>query len=221
MNRINKPVISDIQLKLDDEAELYPSPIKDLYEDEPIVIYGKSDDLKNKLTIEGKTGRGKYKETFKIKKRKLKEHASIPVLWARKKIESLMNDYRLRYSRNNQTKQDLKNQIIEVSKKYNVLSKFTSFIAIENIISNNTGELLSGNVPVELPKNWQTRQAPQFDKQQNTKFAHANVPNKYTRTSLPQTGTDNPLYLLWGSILVLSSMILALLKRVLYVKKDV
>ena len=221
MDRINKPIISDIQLKLDDEAELYPTPIKDLYENEPIVIYGKSDDLKNKLTIEGKTGRGKYKETFRIKKRKLKKHASIPILWARKKIESLMNDYRLKYSRNNQTKEDLKNRVIEVSKKYNVLSKFTSFIAIENIVSNNTGELLSGNVPIELPKNWQTRQAPQFDKNQNTKFAHANLPSKYSRGSLPQTGTDNPLYLLWGSILVLSSMILALLKRVIYVKKDV
>ena len=56
---------------------------------------------KNKITLTGKTSRGKYKKTFKIKKRKIKEHASIPTLCARKKIESLMNHYRLKSNKVN------------------------------------------------------------------------------------------------------------------------
>ena len=207
IDKINNPIISDIKIKLDDSADLYPNPINDLYHNEPILVFGKSDDLKNKITIEGTTSRGKYKETFRIKKRKLKEHKSVPILWARKKIESLMDDYRLKYSKTSQEKEDLKNEIIQISKKYNVLSKFTSFIAIEDVISNNTGELLSGNVPVELPKNWEYKKAPQYDKNQSNSFKYTS--NKsINRPSMPSTATDNPKYLVWGTILLLSSLIL-------------
>jgi len=215
IDKINSPIVSDIKIKLDNNADLYPNPINDLYHNEPILVFGKSDDLKNKITIEGKTSRGEYKETFRIKKRKLKEHTSIPVLWARKKIESLMDDYRLQYSKTSQKKDDLKKQIIQISKKYNVLSKFTSFIAIEDIISNNTGELLSGDVPIELPKNWEYKKAPQYDKNQPNSFKYASNKqqiNQYN-ASMPSTATHNPTYLLWGSILLLSSITLLIIRQ--------
>ena len=188
-----------------------------MYHSEPILVFGKSDDLKNKITIEGKTSRGKYKETFRIKKRKLKEHASVPILWARKKIEALMDDYRLQYSKTTQKKEDLKNQIIQISKKYNVLSKFTSFIAIEDIISNNTGELLSGDVPIELPKNWEYNKVDKYDKNTSNSFKHAankQAPKHYNNTPrMPSTATNNPAYLLWGIILLLSSMIFLIVRQ--------
>lgn len=219
-NKINSPIISDIQIKLDNTADAYPNPISDLYHKEPIVIFGKSDNLKNKITLTGKTSKGNYKKTFKIKKRKIKEHASIPTLWARKKIESLMNHYRLKSNKVNKTKDDLKNEIIEISKKYNVLSKFTSFIAVEDIITNNTGELLSGNVPLELPKNWEYRQAPQYDKNQQNTFKYANATNKYS-PSMPSTATNNPTYLLLGSLLFLCAMLLSRIRKTLNEKHSV
>ena len=216
IDKINNPIISDIKIKLDDNADLYPNPINDLYHNEPILVFGKSNDLKNKITIEGRTSRGKYKETFRIKKRKLKENASVPILWARKKIEYLMNDYRLQYNKSSQKKDDLKNQIIEISKKYNILSKFTSFIAIEDIISNNTGELLSGSVPIELPKNWEYKKVPQFDKNQANSFKYTSnnqQTKQYNRPVMPSTASNNPIFILFGSILLLSSLILLFLER--------
>ena len=83
LNKINQPVLSDIKITLDKNADYYPNPIKDLYLNEPLVIFGKSDKINNKIKIEATTSRGKYKKTIKIKKRKIKEHKSIPVLWER------------------------------------------------------------------------------------------------------------------------------------------
>ena len=219
-SKINSPIISDIQIKLDNTADVYPNPISDLYHKQPIIIFGKSDDLKNKITLTGKTSRGKYKKTFKIKKRKIKEHASIPTLWARKKIESLMNQYTLKSSKANKTKDDLKNEIIEISKKYNVLSKFTSFIAVEDIITNNTGKLLSGNVPLELPKNWEYKQAPQYDKNQSNSFKYASV-KKMSRPSMPSTATNNPTYLLLGSLVFLSAILLSRIRKIFNEKSSI
>ena len=53
-----------------------------------------------------------------------------------------MTQYRLNGTRTSLIKSDLKKEIVEVSKKYNVLSKFTSFIAVENVITNYSGELI-------------------------------------------------------------------------------
>ena len=107
-----------------------------------------------------------------------------------------------------------------LSLKYNVLSKFTSFIAVEDIITNNTGELLSGNVPLELPKNWEYRQAPQYDKNQQNTFKYANATNKYS-PSMPSTATNNPTYLLLGSLLFLCAMLLSRIRKTLNEKHSV
>lgn len=212
LNKINKPILSDIKITLDKHADYYPNPIKDLYHNEPLVIFGKSDKINNKIKIEAETARGSYKKTIKIKKRRIKEHKSIPILWARKKIDFLMNQYRLNGTNTSDNKKDIKNQIVSISKKYNVLSKFTSFIAIENIISNYTGELFSTNVPSELPKNFEIKQIPKSDKKNNYKLASANISKKhsprYINNRLPQTSTNNPLYLFVGSSLLLLSLIL-------------
>ena len=217
LNKINKPILSDIKITLDKDADYYPNPIKDLYHNEPLVVFGKSDKINNKIKIEAETARGKYKKTIKIKKRKIKEHKSIPILWGRKKIDFLMNQYRLNGSSSSQTKDDLRNEIVSISKKYNVLSKFTSFIAIENIISNYSGDLFSTNVPSELPKNFEIKQIPSFDKKNNYKLASANINNKYTPkyapNRLPKTSTNNPLYILIGFTMLLIGGILILINR--------
>ena len=217
LNKINNPILSDIKITLDKDADYYPNPIKDLYHNEPLIVFGKSDKINNKIKIEAQTARGKYKKTIKIKKRKIKEHKSIPVLWGRKKIDFLMNQYRLNGATSSKTKDDLKKEIVSISKKYNVLSKFTSFIAIENIISNYSGELFSTNVPSEIPKNFQTNKIPSNDKKNSYKLASANVNtninNKYIPNRLPQTATDNPLYILIGTAMLLLGGILHLINR--------
>ena len=63
-----------------------------------------------------------------------------------------MDVYRL--TKDNNKKEEIKKDVIQISEDYNILSKFTSFIAIESEISNNEGYLLSTNVASQLPKNW-------------------------------------------------------------------
>jgi len=217
LSKINKPILSDIKITLDKNADYYPNPVKDLYHNEPLIIFGKSDEINNKIKIEAQTNRGDYKKTIKIKKRKIKEHKSIPILWGRKKIDFLMNQYRLKTANSSQTKEGIKNEIISISKKYNILSKFTSFVAIENIISNYSGDLFSTNIASELPKNFEIKQFPKFDKKDNYKLASTNIKNnykpKYIPNRLPQTSTNNPLYLLIGAIMLFSAATMVLIKK--------
>jgi hypothetical protein len=51
----------------------------------------------------------------------------------------------------------LKQAIIDVSIKHQLMSKFTSRVAVEEIIRENPhGELITTKVPTNLPKGWTT-----------------------------------------------------------------
>ena len=87
----------------------------------------------------------------------------------------------------------MKGKIIKISQDYNIISKFTSFIAIESEIVNKRDYLLSTNIAAKHPKNWKKRKS--------------NKPEIFNQNhiNMPQTSTKNPLLLLLGLILMITA----------------
>jgi len=190
-NKIENPVLSNIEINFDKNNEFYPNPIKDLYLNEPLMIFCKSDSPLNEINFKGETSNGDFVKTFNLNNIKVKKNPAIPFLWARKKISSLMNYYRLSSDKNE--KDTLKGKIIKISQDYNIISKFTSFIAIESEIVNKRDYLLSTNIAAKHPKNWKKRKS--------------NKPEIFNQNhiNMPQTSTKNPLLLLLGLILMITA----------------
>lgn len=135
---IRNPVLTDISLEFlgFDAIELQPKLIPDLYAQKPLLISGKwRGNATGKIRISGKTGVGSWsKELDLADATVLNNSESLKYVWARRKLSAL-NDY---YSLFRGGDEDTKATIIETSLQYNLLSKFTSFLAIDEVVRTYT-----------------------------------------------------------------------------------
>ncbi len=144
---ISSPVLT--QIKMDAPAfEIYdvePFSIPDVFAERPVIIYGKyRGEAKGRITLKGYSGNKRWKASIDVSEAKPDEkNAALRYLWARKRIQ-LLDDYgRLGSSA-------VREETTELGLKYNLLTNYTSFIAIEETRTNE-GEIVIVNQPLPLP----------------------------------------------------------------------
>ena len=147
---ISKPLLTQIQIKVEgfDAYDVTPSSIPDVFASRPILVFGKyKGHAKGKLTITGNDGNGRFNQVFNISDATLsKSNEALRYLWARKKIERL-DDYRTLFG------EDTKREVIELGLEYNLLTQYTSFVAVDNEIVNKKGKLNPVKQPLPMPMN--------------------------------------------------------------------
>ena len=67
-NKIENPVLSNININFDKYSDYYPRPIKDLYFNEPLMIFCKANSSFNEIIFEGQTSNGKFNKRFDLNK---------------------------------------------------------------------------------------------------------------------------------------------------------
>jgi len=81
--------------------------------------------------------------------------SSIAQLWAKERITDLEDRYRVELS----SQERLKREIISLSTRFNILTRFTAFIAVDHSeIVNRQGYQRHVVQPVEMPADWQATQ---------------------------------------------------------------
>jgi Ca-activated chloride channel family protein len=183
LSKIEKPALMDLVLDISDEAEILPDPIPDLFAGQPLIVFGRTKGLsRNRATLIGKASDGYFQLDMPLDLDTAREQPAIPTLWARSKIANLMDEFRLG---NKQVKQDIINLAVE----HRLLTKFTSFVAVEHKIVNLGGKQSRSVVPTELPEGWE------FDKV----FGEMKPMKPVV---LPQTASNVPHTVLIGFILL-------------------
>ena len=212
-DKIEAPVLTNIQLSLDGKSEIYPNPIPDLFMDEPLVVFGKVDNVKNlSATFSGKNNYGHFKIDIPISFTNSEKHPSISGIWARKKIASYMDDWHL--SKDQQVKQ----KVIDIALAHNLVSKFTSFVAVEHKIVNPTGNAIPVPIKVNLPEGWNYDKVFGAPREIMKNQAPIDIMKK-NQFILPKTGTNMPNYLIYGLILILFSTWVLINPQIKYAKK--
>jgi Ca-activated chloride channel family protein len=146
---IERPVLTNIRLRFDgfDVYDLEPVSIGDVFAQRPILVYGKyKGEAKGQVTIEGLSGNKPYKQTLALNQATQTKGQGLRYLWARKRIE-ILNDYV------NIGSDDGK--IAEITKlglDYNLLTNYTSFVAIDDLVRNKSGEYTTVQQPLGLPE---------------------------------------------------------------------
>lgn len=148
---IQTPVMTNIRVTFDG-LQVYdaaPMTFPTLYAERPLLIYGKyKGPATGKLTISGQTGEGKFSKTTDMGTiHSMKENEVLRYLWARNRI-LLLDDYSRVPGSNFE---EIKKEVITLGLKYNLLTAFTSFIAIDSEVRNNTGKYTSIKQPLPLP----------------------------------------------------------------------
>jgi Ca-activated chloride channel homolog len=158
--QLEKPLLRDIKIELPDniQAEYYPEKIPDLYAGQPVLIAMKLSAVPNRINITGK-GKSEWSTSFKtnqIKSNTVNNHSGLASLWARAKIESLTD--RIQRESNSAS---LKDEIINIAITHQLVSQFTSFVAVEKkVIRAENTELKQDVVENLMPKGSATAQFP-------------------------------------------------------------
>lgn len=155
---IEKPVLTNISIDFGelDAYDYEPSSIPDVFAQRTIMVYGKyKGNANGTIKVKGITGNTHYTKHFNLKKAKKDNNAALRYLWARNKIKYL-DDYSHYYTqghnyRNNEN-EDIKKEVTQLGLKYNLLTQYTSFIAIDSIIRNTHNESVTIKQPLPLPK---------------------------------------------------------------------
>ena len=128
-NKISEPVLSN--LKLDTGSvkvkEVYPRSLPDLFRGSQLLVMGRYEgkgktDIKLKGEIKGKKHTLVNKANFP---KKNSANDFIPRLWAQRKMGYLLDEIR-----SHGEDDELKDEIIRLSKKYGIITPYTSFLVL-------------------------------------------------------------------------------------------
>jgi Ca-activated chloride channel family protein len=148
---INNPVLTNIQVSWEgtgNAPEFYPQKIRDLFANQPLVVFGrKGDRTSGKLKISGIVAGGQpYETTLDVNFDEVRGNGAIAQLWGRARIKALMNQM---YGHETP---EVVEAVTDTALNYRLMSKYTSFVAVTEEIRVDNKDGKKVNVPVETPE---------------------------------------------------------------------
>ena len=133
-NGISTPLLTNIDLSFEGLStyDLYPSPLPDLFAGSQVILLGRyKEGGKADIFLTGEVNGAT--QTFSFLDQVFDEHspsevqqASIPRLWATRKVGYLLNQIRLKGAN-----QELIDQIVHLSIRYGIVTPYTSYLVTE------------------------------------------------------------------------------------------
>ena len=155
LESLENPVLTDVKLSFEgvEVADLYPERPPDLFLRQPLLIFGRiSQGHKGKLRITARSGSDPYETTIAFDASKASFHPGITTLWARRRVEEFMDHWR-RSDEN--AKAEVRATLVAHAIRYRLVTRFTSLVAVEEVVANPTGQSNTVPVPTQLPAGWQ------------------------------------------------------------------
>ena len=147
---VQSPVLTQIQWEADgfEVYDVEPLSIPDVLAERPILLFGKWQGTPTgQISVRGASGIGEYRQTFAVSDAKMDDtHAALRYLWARKRIE-LLGDYN-KLSANDARVKEMTN----LGLAYNLLTEYTSFVAVDEVVRRTTDNLRTVKQPLPLPQ---------------------------------------------------------------------
>ncbi len=146
---VKTPVLTDVKVGYEgfDAYDVEPKAFPDVLAERPIVIQGKyRGDAKGFVNLSGLTGKGGFAQRFDVSQVKSRpEQRALSFLWARSRVATL-GDFGFA-----EPTALAKNEITALGLKYNLLTDYTSFVAVARKVVNPGGSATNVNQPLPLP----------------------------------------------------------------------
>lgn len=129
-DKISHPVLTDLVIDYGamEIEDVYPKKLADLFKGSQLTVFGRyTTERKVDISLEGKVKDREKKYTYRADfSSEDNTHDFLPHFWATRKIGYLMDEIRL-HGEN----RELKDEIVRLSKKYGVMSPYTSYLVQE------------------------------------------------------------------------------------------
>jgi Ca-activated chloride channel homolog len=133
-------------------ADVYPQRMPDLFSAKPLILSGRFTSSANgTIRLKGKLAGSDFVRDIPVSfPETMASHDVLSSLWARRRIEDLMSqDYA--GAQSGRMKPDLKQTITQVGLEYRLMTQFTSFVAVEEMVVTDGNQPRRIDVPVEVP----------------------------------------------------------------------
>jgi Ca-activated chloride channel family protein len=147
---IQSPMLTQVKVKFQDFStyDIEPPSIPDVLAERPVIIFGKwRGQPRGKITLNGISGNGPYREVIDVGAVKpMESNSALRYLWARHRI-ALLSDYNKLRSNDKRVK-----EVTDLGLTYNLLTAYTSFVAVDTEVRNQSGQVSTVKQPLPLPQ---------------------------------------------------------------------
>lgn len=147
---IESPVLTKIKVDFGkfNVYDIEPLSIPDVFAERPVILFGKwREKPVGEITLSGLTSKGAYVNKIDIRKEKpMTSNSALQYLWARHRV-TLLSDY-------NSLQQDAERakEVTQLGLTYNLLTAYTSFVAIDTEVRLVDGQAVTVKQPLPLPE---------------------------------------------------------------------
>jgi Ca-activated chloride channel homolog len=147
---IESPVLTNIRVDYGDfdVYDVEPPSIPDVLADRPVIVLGKwRGNPKGTIRISGLSGEGPFTHKIKVKNIESDQtNTALRYLWARHRIAVLADYNKLRQN------DDRIKTVTQLGLTYNLLTEYTSFVAVDTRIRLKNGKPVTVRQPLPLPQ---------------------------------------------------------------------
>lgn len=148
---INAPVLTHLKARFEglDVYDVEPLAVPDVFARRPVVLYGKwRGAAKGRLVLDGRAADGPFQASLDVRSAQVSEkNGALRYLWARHRIATLSDQEALEGGGAQ------RDAILDLGLRYNLLTQYTSFIAVDRVVRNPIPDDLIGvDQPSPLPK---------------------------------------------------------------------
>ena len=152
--RVRNPLLTNITIEWTNlpVADVYPERIPDLFGAKPVIVTGRYTTAgRGMIRLKGKMAGSDFVRDIPVEfPETMASHDVLASLWARARIENLMGQDFAGAQRGNM-RQDLKDTITQLGIEYRLMTQFTSFVAVEEMIVTDGDKPRRIDVPVDVP----------------------------------------------------------------------
>ncbi|HSK08443.1 MAG TPA: hypothetical protein VK911_02620, partial [Vicinamibacterales bacterium] len=129
--------------------DLEPARLPDLFAERPLVLAGKyRGDATGEIVITGFTGEGRFERRLAVNRsRVVPAGEALKYLWARERLASLSD-----LAGPGGTDLEAQQEITRLGLEYGLLTEFTSFVAVDQVVRRQDGKVTTVKQPLPLPQ---------------------------------------------------------------------
>lgn len=147
---IEYPVLSHIKVSFGgfNAYDVEPIDIPDVFAERPVLIMGKwKGNPAGTIVLKGLSAEKNLVTELNVSEVKPSgQNSALRYLWARERIRNLDDLGKAGYE------EEVKKQVLELGLKYNLLTNYTSFVAIDSRVRNEGGQTVTVNQPLPMPE---------------------------------------------------------------------
>lgn len=147
---VEAPVLTHVRASFRglDVYDVGPPAIADVLAQRPVLVFGKwRGEAKGQLLLSGYNAEGVYQKALDFSPAAASpDNAALRYLWARQRISTLSDEKAVSGD------DGLADEITTLGLRYSLLTDYTSFIAVDHVVRNTTGDSASVDQPLPMPQ---------------------------------------------------------------------